>query len=103
MEELPSVGLIAIDGDTPIAAGFLRYIEGNFALLDGLITNPTQLGSTRHAAIDAVVSGLISIAVRLGYTRLMANSVDESTLTRSLKHGFKPLDHKVIVLDLREK
>ncbi len=75
-------------------------MEGGSGQLDGLCTNPDALPSKRHEAIEAVVNRILDEAKALGMRNLMAMSVDESTLMRSKRHGFKPCPHTLIVVDL---
>lgn len=99
--ELPQFGLIAFIEGEPVAAGFLRQVEGGFAMLDGLISNPNKSSEERHEAIDGVVHGLTAMAQRTGLTKLIAFSEDEGTLKRSLEHGFVHMKHSFIVLNLQ--
>lgn len=100
---LPSIGFIAFLESEPVAASFLRYVEGGYCLFDGLVSNPSLPPFKRHLAIDAVVTALIKKAKDLNLTKILAYSLDEGTLKRSFGHGFKLLPHRLIVLDLAEK
>lgn len=98
--DMPKVGFVCLYENLPICAGFLRKVEGNYMILDSLITDPDAHPAIRNQAIDAVVQELINKAKDMGVKKLMANTVDAHTLERSKKHGFKPLEHVVIVLEL---
>lgn len=101
-DEMPRIGYMAhVDGN-PIAAGFLRYVEGGFALLDGLVTNPDSPGEFRNIAIDAVVSRLLKKAKSAGILKVTAYTKDAGTLLRSVNHGFVSVPHTVIIADLTE-
>lgn len=102
VRDLPRTGVMCRIEDNPICAGFLRYVEGNFAMLDSLVTNPKMKSFTRNVAIDAVVKELISIAKRHGIKKILAFSVDEGILKRSIGHGFIKTSHEVIALKLDE-
>jgi N-acetylglutamate synthase-like GNAT family acetyltransferase len=102
-DEMPEIGYMAWEGDTPIACAFLRRVEGNHGQLDGLATSPWLPGEMRHFAIDAVVQQILSDAKALGMRSLHATSVDESTLMRSKRHGFVPMPHTLIVADLTRR
>jgi hypothetical protein len=95
---LPELGLILIDTGCPVAVGFLRRVEGNYALLDSLCTNPAVLPEIRDKSLDYLVKELIKLARREGITAITATSVDPNTLTRSLKHGFIAQPHTTITL-----
>ena len=96
-KELPALGWIAYDGETPVATAFLRMVEGGMAQLDGLCTNPTLPGAQRHEAIDLVVAKCLEEAKARGITKVYALSVDEGILVRSQKHGFVRAPHVLIV------
>jgi len=100
-QELTRTGFIAFDEqDEPVAAAFLRQIEGGMGLFDGLISNGHMTADLRDAGLDAVVLALIARARELNITRIMAFSEDEGTLKRSLRHGFVHLKHTTIALKL---
>ncbi len=102
ISELPKLGLIVMLESEPVAAAFLRQVEGGFAMLDGLISNPTMPGYVRNEAIDMVVERIIGVAKCIGMPKLVAYSTDAGTLVRSERHGFKLTPSSVICLDLRE-
>ncbi len=85
-----------------LATAFLRMVEGGFAQLDGLCTNPAQPGEVRSQAIDKVVEHVISEAKSMGLKNIHAFSMDKNTLVRSLKHGFTATPHAMIALNLTQ-
>ncbi len=97
-DDLPRTGVICRVDDEPICAGFLRYVEGNLAIMDNLITNPHAKSYVRNIAIDGVVNELINIAKKHAIKKVIAFSVDDGILKRSKLHGFEKLEHTVIVL-----
>lgn len=99
-EEMPAYGFVAYDDSVPIAMGFLRCMEGGYAQIDGLATDPRASGEQRHLAQDAVVVQLINKAKHFGIKSLTAYSVHKGALKRALTHGFVHLPHTVIALDL---
>lgn len=99
-ENLPEIGFIAFDHNESIAAGFLRKVEGNFGLIDGLITNPTAQSHARHFAIDEIVQNIILVAKELHFSLIMAFTIDNGTLIRSRAHGFQALPDTMIVKNL---
>lgn len=99
---IPAIGFMVSEDDTPIAACFLRRCEGKVGILDGLATNPAVPGPLRHVAIDAAVKMLIEEAKRCEITTLIAWTQDASTLVRGLgRHGFRKLPDTMITKDLR--
>lgn len=98
--EYPEVGYIVSDTQGPIAAGFLRKVEGGYAQIDGLTSNPERAGADRHQAIDMVAESLITTAKSLGIAGLMVLTKDESTIMRSERHGFRKLPYTLLAVDL---
>ncbi len=97
---LPELGLIAYKTGCPIAAGFLRRVEGGYAILDSLVTNPMVLPALRDKTLDLLVKDLISLAKENGIKGLIATTVDCHVIERALKHGFIKLPHVSISLAL---
>lgn len=100
VEDFPAIGFLALDGVTPIAAAFIRRLEGGFAQYDGLITNPGATSELRDKANDLVTTEIIKTCKQLGIKALTAYSTDENTLIRAEKHGFRRLPHTMIALGL---
>lgn len=98
---VPKVGFVATVDEKPVAMGFIRDVEGNLCMLDGLITDPTQLPEVRNKAIDSVVKKLIDTAKELNYMGMIALTVEETVIKRSLRHNFIVTNQAVIALDLR--
>ena len=72
----------------PIAAGFLRRVEGGYAQLDTLTSNK-HLGSiVRHQGITIIVNTLIQYAKDLQLRGIIAFNSDCSILRRSEELGF---------------
>ncbi len=95
---LPKVGFIAMLGDQPIAAGFLRRLEPCYAQLDTLVSNGYFGAHIRHVGIANVVDSLINEAKRLKLEGIIALTTDAGILKRANSLGFKPLDTSVIAL-----
>lgn len=98
--EMPKHGFVAYTDGIPVAAAFLRRVEGGFGQLDGLVTDPLAPGEVRHEAIDALVNEILILSKELGIKAVTAFSVDENTLVRSLKHGFVKTTHSLIVANI---
>lgn len=101
IRDLPRIGFIAVDSDY-LAAAFLREIEGDYAFLDGLVSNPDMPGIDRNNALDLVVKATLEKAKERGFLGVMAYSKDDSTLKRSEKHGFSRLPFTMIGLKFQE-
>lgn len=100
ISEMPKVGYVVFLDSYPVAAGFIRKVEGGFGQLDSLVSNPIAPAKTRDAAIDAIVTQLLKRAKSMKIPHLLAMSEDENTLVRSEKHGFKKLPLTLIAVDL---
>jgi hypothetical protein len=99
MKTLPKIGYIALLDKNPIAAGFLRRIEGDvLAQLDGLTSNPCFGSIIRHIGINEVVKAITTEAKQLKLKGIMAFTVDKSVLLRAEDLGFQRLAHSVISL-----
>jgi len=101
MKTLPKIGYIATMNGHPIAAGFLRRVEGGYGQLDTLTSNKFFGSKIRHAGIVKVVDALLEDAKDLKLKGIVAFTVDSGILKRSADLGFKELPHKLIALKLK--
>lgn len=99
----PEHGCVVYRGAEPVAAAFLRRVEGGYAQLDGLVSSPVASSEMRHEAITLAVDYVLDQAQALGITQIMAISTDAGTLLRSERHGFAKLPHAFIALDLKSR
>jgi hypothetical protein len=103
MKTLPKIGYIALMNGHPIAAGFLRRVEGGYAQLDTLTSNPYFGSQIRHLGITKVVDTLIQDAKDLRLSGIIAFTRDYSVKSRAEAIGFHVLsDHSLIALRLKE-
>lgn len=100
MDTLPKAGYIALLNNQPIAAGFLRRVEGGFGQIDTLASNTFFGSQVRHAGISAVVDALINDAKTLKMKGIIALSSDKGTLLRAEGLGFHVVNQTVIALPL---
>jgi hypothetical protein len=100
MKTLPKIGYIALLGNHPIAAGFLRRVEGGYAQIDTLTSNKAFGSLIRHQGIKLVVENLLQDAKDLNLHGIIAFSVDDGILDRAETLGFKTLPHSLIALNL---
>ncbi len=100
MKSLPKIGYMVLMNNHPIAAGFLRRVEGNIAQLDGLTSNAYFGSLIRHEAIKLVVDALIKEAKDLKLEGIIATTKDEGILKRAIGLGFHYVPHTVIALKL---
>lgn len=101
MKTLPKIGYIALLGKNPVAAGFLRRVEGGYAQIDGLTSNSSFGGIIRHEGIRKVVDALISEAKDLKLKGIMGFTHDDGVLKRAKDLGFKTVDQTIIALSIK--
>lgn len=97
---LPKIGYIALLNKQPIAAGFLRKVEGGYAQLDGLTSNSFFGSEIRHIGISLVVNSLIQDAKDLNLHGIMAFTMDKSVIKRAEGLGFHSVNQSLIALKL---
>lgn len=103
MKTLPKIGYMALLNGHPIAAGFLRRVEGGYAQIDTL-TSAKHFGSKlRHQGIEAVLNQLIEDANDLDLKGIIAFTEDDGILARAEAMGFHmPPKQRLIALKLRQ-
>lgn len=100
-KSLPKIGYIAyFNGRVPIAAGFLRRVEGGFGQIDTLVSNPYLGSIVRHNGIRRIVDALIEDAKRLKLQGIISFTADSGVLSRAKDLGFVEINQAVIVLEL---
>lgn len=100
MKSLPKIGYIALLNKEPIAAGFLRRIEGGFAQLDGLTSNAFFGSLIRHQGVSKVVESLLEDARNLKLKGVLAYTKDKSVVKRALIIGFNVVDQTVLSIKI---
>lgn len=99
-ESIPQIGYIAFEGSIPVACGFLRKVEGGYAQIDGLTSNPDMPSEVRHKALSFIVDTLIQEAKHLKMIGIISFTKDYSIIKRAKDCGFQVLQHQVIALSL---
>jgi hypothetical protein len=100
-QTLPKIGYITILGDQPVAAGFLRRLEGGYAQLDTFVTNPYLGSLIRNQGLDMVVNSLMSEAKDLDLLGILAVTEDQGILTRAKERGFKVIPQTLLGILLK--
>lgn len=91
VSELPKRGWTVIDDlDKPLGIVFLRMVEGDLAIIDSMINDPSQTKMDRHKINERLFLQCKKIARELKLKGLMGSSLDEGTLKRASTHGFIP-------------
>jgi hypothetical protein len=103
MKTLPKIGYIALLNNHPVAAGFLRRLEGGYAQMDTLVSNPYFGSQIRHIAIDKVVKTLIEDAKSLNLHGIIGFTADSGVLNRAESLGFNVIQQTLIALPLKPK
>jgi len=98
MKTLPKIGYIALRNNYPVAAGFLRRVEGGYAQLDTLTSNALFGSQIRHEGILKVVDALLDEAKVLKLRGIIAFTHDKGILKRAESLGFKEFSHTLIGL-----
>jgi hypothetical protein len=107
MEPLPELGFLILVATSictadPLAAGFLRIVEGGFAQIDTLMSNADFPSDIRHQGVSIVVNRLIQEAKKQGLKALYAHTRDASTIKRAKSLGFRVIPETIISLSLQE-
>lgn len=101
MVKLPKIGYMAFIDEEPIAAGFLRQVEGNIvAQIDNLTTNPYFGSEIRHQALCMVLNQLVEDAKSLKVKGIISFTLDKSIIMRAEAMGFHLAGHSIIALRL---
>lgn len=100
MKGVPETGFMTFHEGMPVAAGFIRRIEGNYGQIDSVITDPEKSPEVRDEALDVLTTQLIIAAKDMKLKGLTAYITDNNTLLRSNRHGFMEVPHKITMLDL---
>lgn len=101
---LPKIGYMAFLDKHPLAAGFLRKVEGGLvAQIDNLVSNP-QFGSIiRNKALNIVVDQLKLEAKSLKLKGIYAFTLDTSVILRAVETGFQHTGHTILALRLTKE
>lgn len=101
IDELPEIGFLAYEGPQPIAAGFLRLMEGDrTGIIDSLVTDPKADPKLRNEANSLITEALIKAAKDKGLYQVIALTVDPNTIERAKRHAFIATPHVTLVLKL---
>lgn len=105
LDELPCTGIIVIDTNpdqhtvTPIAMGFLRMVEGSYAMLDSYITNPLSTAVKRNEALDVITSGLLRNAADRGISKVISFTSDAGIADRCRQYKFEELPYSFFTIN----
>ncbi len=104
MKTIPKLGYIAIKGNMPIAAGFMRKTEGNMVgIFDGMVSNPYCSKQLRHEGFTTIFNNLVQDAKDLKLLGLIAFTSDDGMANRLLNLKFDTASHTMYSLNLRNQ
>lgn len=103
MKTLPKIGYIALMNKTPIAAGFLRRVEGGYAQMDCLTSNAMFGSLIRHEGVKAVVDSLLDEAKVLRLHGVIGFTSDAGVLKRAESLGFHIVPQTLIAIRTGQK
>lgn len=103
VDELPAIGCIIYDFETPVCTAFLRRCEGKYGQIDGLASNPKVSSQKRHIALDQAIQFCLAQAKTHDITHIISITSDNPTLQRAIRNGFTELpDYTISVLNQKE-
>lgn len=102
-DDLPENGYIAFNEDKVVGMGFMRMVEGSYAIMDSYITNAKMPSDVRDEALDEITSGIIALARGHGIKKLLTFSLEENILSRAKRHNFKNIPYIFSMLELDSK
>lgn len=97
MQDLPKIGYICLLGKQPVAAGFLRRVEPNYAQLDTFLSNPYMGSQIRHRGLTLITDALLEDAADLDLKGVLVITKDESILKRAKIEGFTVVDQTLLI------
>ncbi len=100
IDTLPNFGLVTTHLGEIVAAGFLRRMEGYYAMIDGYITNPEARAELRNRALDHITYKLIKIAKANDIVRIVCLSTEDNIVKRAIVFGFQPQPHLFLAINL---
>jgi hypothetical protein len=99
-ERLPEIGFVAVLNAEPVAIGFLRRIEGGYAQIDTLATDPEFSSRERGHSIMLIYGKILESAKELGISGLIIITENNSVITRAIDCGFKTIKQTLLGLPL---
>ena len=97
---LPKIGYMALVENSPIAAGFLRKIEGNKSCQIELMPNPYFGKVLQQVGIRWILNSLVLDAKELKLKTIYVLGLEESTLEETKAFGFQELAKHALILSL---
>lgn len=96
LDNLPHKGKIIYYMGAPVAIGFIRDVEGGFAMIDGFLADPDCDVNIRSECLDLLTFELIDLAKSLRLNKIFALTTNRKTIKRAQKLGFHKQKHVLI-------
>lgn len=93
----PPTGAVIFLFGRPVACGFLIRTDAKIAVIDRLVTNPSENKEVRQAGLEHLIGVLASLAEREGFRETSISSDIEQLWPRFEKLGFKKVLEKISV------
>jgi hypothetical protein len=92
MEMLSPFGLMAFNGDEPVAAAFVYLVQGcDIAQISWSVTNPKAFVRLRYDGLESALKGLIALAKESGRTNIVTFSHSRGLTKLYSRQGLKTL------------
>lgn len=92
IDDLPTHGLLAIQDGYPVYMGFIRCMEGPYAMIDSFISNSAFESEVRNRAFGIILKKLLAWAKTEGLVRVIAVTKEPSIVGRAEAYGMLPLN-----------
>jgi hypothetical protein len=94
-DALPTLGFVVDDK----VAGWLYQTDSTIALVDGFISSPASLPSSRKQAVETLAAVLLDLATSLGYSTVLATTSHPTIKKIANKHNFKETSQTLYILN----
>lgn len=100
MESLPDIGYTVYKDLDLVAAGFMRWIEGGYGMMDSFITNPEFSSKERYEALNLISDALMAKAKEMEFSKVILLTNETSIMLRSQNYEFTILDQVIAIKEL---
>ena len=95
------IGFYAYHNGEIIGAGFVRGMDGGqYAMIDGYITNPDQPGELRNRALDLITYKILRTMKHFNLNCLTCFTIEPTIIERAKRFGFKIQPHTLLSISL---
>lgn len=90
---LPEIGYIAFKNEKPIAITFLRVVDGHYAYLDPIITNPKASVAAKKEARPLLFRAVMEHAKKIQANQLLILTSNTNDIKAAVGFGFIKYPH----------